>query len=464
MYPRRVGTNRTNPYTKPRQLQLQLKQRHAASFDNRHCGAGMPSVTNVPLPPLPPAVGDLVPRRAARQHHPVRLRTAPANAPAPPCRAAGPVQLRRRDHAVPARQREMTPFERIVRASARRPGRVLAIVAVLAAVGCALALRLEPSAATDTLVGRGADTFQATERYRERFGDHSVIVLVRGELSNLAAHLQPRPPDRARGLPVGQQAGRPARRRAARARRAAGSRALKPVQVVYGPGTFANASVGEINDQIQVADAGEGGRGRARRGGAARRVARAQGKSRGRAGASSPSSARQLVYAQFVRDLLQINLKYGLGLTGLPSVDDPNFVSALFFDPSRGADDAEGALRLPVPVVGRSALIQVRLKPDLTDAQRGRGGRARARGRADAGVASSRATPATRSPARRWWPRTSPTRWPGSTLRLLLVGLVRDGARAGARLPQPAAAGAAGGRAGRGGDHVRGDGAASARR
>ena len=30
-------------------------------FENRHCGAGVPTVTNVPLPPLPPIVGDLVP-------------------------------------------------------------------------------------------------------------------------------------------------------------------------------------------------------------------------------------------------------------------------------------------------------------------------------------------------------------------------------------------------------------------
>ena len=61
---------------------------------------------------------------------------------------------------------EMTGFERIVRASARRPARVLAVVAVLAVAGGVLALRLEPSAAMDTLVGRGADTFQATETYR----------------------------------------------------------------------------------------------------------------------------------------------------------------------------------------------------------------------------------------------------------------------------------------------------------
>ncbi len=55
-------------------------------------------------------------------------------------------------------------FERVVRAAGRRPGRVLAIAAVLAAAGALLALRLEPTAATDTLVGRSTDTFQATER------------------------------------------------------------------------------------------------------------------------------------------------------------------------------------------------------------------------------------------------------------------------------------------------------------
>ena len=67
----------------------------------------------------------------------------------------------------------MTPFERIVRASARRPGRVLAVAFAALAL-----LRLEPSAATDTLVGRSTSSWQATERYRERFGEQSVIVLI----------------------------------------------------------------------------------------------------------------------------------------------------------------------------------------------------------------------------------------------------------------------------------------------
>ena len=171
----------------------------------------------------------------------------------------------------------MTAFERIVRASARRPVRVLAVVAVLAAAGAGLALRLEPSAAMDTLVGRWADSYQATETYRERFGDHSVIVLARGELSrlvltsnlgrlmNLEGCLSGNVPD---GHVAHGGRGSPCDRLAQ----------TKPVQVVYGPGTFINAAAGEIQDQIQTqmrtkaAEAERAAR-------AARRVARAQGRS-----------------------------------------------------------------------------------------------------------------------------------------------------------------------------------------
>ena len=260
----------------------------------------------------------------------------------------------------------MTAFERIVRASARRPARVLAIVAVLAVAGGVLALRLEPSAATDTLVNRGADSFQATERYRERFGDHSVIVLARGELPNLVLTSNL---GRLIGLEGCLSGNKPPDEEAPGGRGSPCDRLAetRPVQVVYGPGTFINAAAGEIRDQIQVqtqAKAAEAER--AAR--AARRVARAQGKppaEQRRLG----RSARQLVYAQFVRDLLQINLRYGLGLTGLPSVDDPEFVSALVFDPSRGATTPKARFAYLFPS-SDSALIQVRLKPGLSDEER----------------------------------------------------------------------------------------------
>ena len=62
-------------------------------------------------------------------------------------------------------------LERIVQAAGRRPGRVLLAVAVVAGISAALALRLQPSTATDTLVGKGSQAYKATEVYRQRFGD-----------------------------------------------------------------------------------------------------------------------------------------------------------------------------------------------------------------------------------------------------------------------------------------------------
>ncbi|HEX8102479.1 MAG TPA: hypothetical protein VF533_07705, partial [Solirubrobacteraceae bacterium] len=141
-------------------------------------------------------------------------------------------------------------FERIVAAAARRPVAVLVAVALLAAAGGALALRLDPSAATDTLVGRSSSTFQATERYRERFGDHSIVILIRGELPWIVQ--KPENLGRVIGLegciagnlPKGAQvpggAGSPCARFAA----------TKPVKVVYGPGTFISTAVALIRQQL----------------------------------------------------------------------------------------------------------------------------------------------------------------------------------------------------------------------
>ena len=260
----------------------------------------------------------------------------------------------------------MRLFEGIARASARRPGRVLAAVALLAVAGSLLALRLEPSAATETLVGRGADTYEATERYRERFGDHSVVVLVRGELPDilLTSNL-----GRLIGLEGCLSGNKPEGETAPGGRGSPCDRLaeLKPVQVVYGPGTFANASAGEIRSQIQAQSQAKAAEA-ARAARAARKVAKAQGKSRAEQQRVA-ASARQLVYAGFVRDLLQINLRYGLGLTGLPSVDDPNFISALYFDPSRGATTPKARFAYLLPSA-EAAVVQVRLKPDLSDEQR----------------------------------------------------------------------------------------------
>src|ERR687894_2813747 len=169
-------------------------------------------------------------------------------------------------------------LERVVRAAARRPRRVLALAALLCAGSAALALGLHPSAATSTLAGRSSDTFQATERYRERFGDHAIVVLVRGPLQqlvltdNLGVLL---------GLEGCLSGNRPAGQAVAGGERGpcAELARTKPVQVVYGPGTFINSAVGEIQDQLKAQLDVKGAEAeRAAR--AARQVARRQGKSK----------------------------------------------------------------------------------------------------------------------------------------------------------------------------------------
>ena len=75
------------------------------------------------------------------------------------------------------------------------------------------------------------------------------------------------------------------------------------------------------------------------------------------------------MFAQFARELLALNAKYGLNLTGAPKLNDPDFVYQLVFDPARGARQpkARFAYLFPSP---DSALVSVRLKAGLSDAER----------------------------------------------------------------------------------------------
>jgi hydrophobe/amphiphile efflux-3 (HAE3) family protein len=259
-------------------------------------------------------------------------------------------------------------LERIVQAAGRRPGRVLLAVAIAAGLSAALALRLEPSTATETLVGKSSGAYKATEVYRHRFGDHAIVVLVRGDLPNLVLTDNL---GRLLGLEGCLSGNKPADQPApggAHSPCAAFARS-KPVKVVYGPGTFINSAVGEINDQLQQ-QLGSKGQEAKRAADAARKLANAQGRSKA-AQNKAGNAAQQLVYAQFTRDLLQLSLRYGLSLKGLPRLDDPDFVSALVFDPARGASTPKARFAYLFPNA-HSAVIQVRLKPDLTQAQRRR--------------------------------------------------------------------------------------------
>jgi predicted RND superfamily exporter protein len=68
-----------------------------------------------------------------------------------------------------------------------------------------------------------------------------------------------------------------------------------------------------------------------------------------------------------VRDILQLALRYGIN--SVPRLNDPSFVSALVFDPSRGATTPKARFAYLFPN-SNSSIIQVRLRPDISDAQR----------------------------------------------------------------------------------------------
>ncbi|HEY8583422.1 MAG TPA: hypothetical protein VIL49_10765, partial [Capillimicrobium sp.] len=144
----------------------------------------------------------------------------------------------------------MGRLERVAAWVARRPAPVLAAVVLLSVLGGALAaLTLRPSTGTDTLVGRSSDSWEATARYHMRFGQDAVYVLVRQDLVRtlltedlqavlgLEGCLAGNVPSGV--VPPGGPDG-PCGRLAE----------TKPVQVVYGPGTFINESVRQISDQF----------------------------------------------------------------------------------------------------------------------------------------------------------------------------------------------------------------------
>jgi hydrophobe/amphiphile efflux-3 (HAE3) family protein len=248
--------------------------------------------------------------------------------------------------------------------AARRPLAVGLLVTVLALAGAALALRLSPSTASDTLVGRSSDSWQATEREHELFGEDAVYVLVRGTVSKLVLTsdlqrlialegcLGGNVPKTAKPLggtdsPCGRLA------------------ATKPAKVVFGPGTFINESVRQIGDEYdnrlkQIQGAAK------QQYDAAYQLAIGKGYSKAKARAVA-TQARDLATAQSLKDAIQLALKYGI--LKAPTVNDQSFVAQLVFAGGKTAGTPKARFAYLFPNAD-SALVQVRLKPGLSDAAR----------------------------------------------------------------------------------------------
>jgi hydrophobe/amphiphile efflux-3 (HAE3) family protein len=266
-------------------------------------------------------------------------------------------------------------FGRIVRLVARRPLPVLAVTLLLALGGGLLALRLDPSTAVDTFVGRSSDSFKETERYRRDFGDDAVVVLVKGELTKtvlttdllrvlgLEGCLGGNIPEDALKKGLAQYRKNPARGLPP----ACGELAeLHPAKAVYGPATFINTSAGQISDEYLKRSTGAEKQAK-QAANAARKISAARGDPPAEQ-ARLAKAASDAVMTRFQLYVARLALRYGF--VGIPSINNSEFVSRVVFsDTQPGVPKSRFGYLFPSK---DAALIQVRMRPELTESQRRR--------------------------------------------------------------------------------------------
>lgn len=247
--------------------------------------------------------------------------------------------------------------------SARNAKPVLAGILILVAAGAVAATRLPIDSGVDTLVDRDSEAVEATDAVRGSFGEDPIVVLAQGELTellrppdllrlmNLEACIAGNVPEEATPLPG------PCRELAE----------LQPAQLVSGPATFLNQAAAGIGEELSS-------RIRALRPRADRAARRAErralrdGASPGEAAARGEAAGGAIVQS-FLTQIFGLAGRFGF--TELPSLTDPGFVSAVVFDPE--AEEGEPKARLSYLFPARDAAqIVIRLRPDLTEAERRR--------------------------------------------------------------------------------------------
>ncbi len=249
----------------------------------------------------------------------------------------------------------------------RRPVLVIVLATVLGVVGAAFALRLSPTAATSTFVSSSSPEYRATQKFYESFGEEPIEVLVKGNLQQLVLSSDV---DRLVGL-EGCLSGNVPEGALAREGGVEGPcgqlAKARTVKVVFGPGTFINEAAEQIDEQLTVqtkqaeAEAKQ-----------AEEVVRKAALARGESAEAAQKLAEQassITLARFKEGLATLALQYGL--TARPSLDDPSFVSALVFDSNKPAGTPKARFAYLFPS-REAALISVRLKAGLSEAQRTR--------------------------------------------------------------------------------------------
>lgn len=250
---------------------------------------------------------------------------------------------------------------RLVEAALRHPRRVAGIATVLLLLSIVGLTQLGTSAAVRTVVGTGSDAYRADRESARLFGDEAIVVLVKekatdltltddiGRVLGLEGCLAGKIPASAKNIPGGADGP------------CAKLRELAPAKVVYGPGTFVNSAMTELDAQIQNQVSTLPAQQQA-----ARQQAEAAARKR-KLGAAAIKRAGEQAAAELQSQLLALAQQYGINPLQQQSVNNAALVNRILFDTTAkvpGTPKQRFAAVLPGP---DAALISLRLRPDLDD-------------------------------------------------------------------------------------------------
>jgi hydrophobe/amphiphile efflux-3 (HAE3) family protein len=269
-------------------------------------------------------------------------------------------------------------LDRLIDLSTRRPVLTLAITVVLALGGAAIALSLRPDTSPGTLVSGSSASYQATADEQRHFGADAVVILVREPLTELVETKDLATITQLEACLAGQvvvanstlQSFTPAPAGSQPPYGGWGSPCgklmkMRPVRVVYGPGTFLNQAVAAVNQGVHTIESNaQQAVANAER--AAYQLSLSKGLSRKQA-LTDASAAGQLAQQQQGEQLAQMYLDSGIKATTL-AIDDAEFISNIVFDQSRGVNQPKARFAYLFPTAN-SAIIQVRLKAWLSSSQ-----------------------------------------------------------------------------------------------
>ena len=261
-------------------------------------------------------------------------------------------------------------FERVAGVAVRWPWLLIGIAVVLTVAGVFAATQLQTSAGTDTLVDDDSEEVRATDRFHEQFGDEPVIVLAREDLRQLVLtddlqKLFELESCLAGGTDLAAQLPQSSKQPLPEVCDQIAD--LAPSRAVFGPATFLYLSVTGLQQALQ-GQIGQAGEAAKLAGEQARREAAADGASEAEQQEAAQAAERS-VLGSFQQQLVQIALEFDI--TRPPRLDDPEFVSKVVFDPAKPVGTPKERFGYLFPS-NDSAQVIIRLRPDLTEAERER--------------------------------------------------------------------------------------------